>query len=118
MNTFLKPKNISFLNQFRYLAQQKFESFKRDFEIKLPVLIPETYIVIQLDGVNFSTFTTINKFHKPVDMRSIDLMNYCAMDLFKEKYSHTKFAYGFSDEYSFALELKSNIFNRNFWYIN
>jgi len=86
-------------------------SMKQNFEINT-TLLGETYTAFKLDGVSFSRFTSSKKLHKPNDQRHVNLMNQCAGDLYKQYKSEMIAAYGFSDEFSFILDKKSEIHKR------
>ena len=51
---------------------------------------------------------------KPNDQRNVNLMNYCAKKLFEDFKHDILCAYGFSDEFSFALHRESLLFERKF----
>ncbi len=87
------------------LVKEKFEVFNK--------LLPETYIIVCLDGVNFKKFCTVNSFEKPVDLRNVNLMNSCALKLMKQYSNDIVCAYGFSDEFNFILKPNSEILRRN-----
>jgi tRNA(His) guanylyltransferase len=83
------------------MACSKFEYVKK-FE-KHEELLPQTYIVVRIDGKGFTKFCERHKLKKPNDMRLVDLMNSSAlyvMNMFKDIFM----AYGQSDEYSFAFK--------------
>jgi len=65
-----------------------------------------------VDGVNFKKFTKLNSFHKPNDQRNINLMNACAKEIFTRHKHDILCAYGFSDEYNFAIKKSSLIYDR------
>lgn len=92
------------------MANSRFEYVKK-FETHMTVL-PETYIVIRIDGKNFHEFSDSYKFDKPNDIRAINLMNACAKNLVLKYKSEMICAYGESDEYSFILRKDTQLYNR------
>eukprot|EP00835_Amoeboradix_gromovi_P005232 NODE_474_length_8025_cov_0.281983.p2 type:complete len:254 gc:universal NODE_474_length_8025_cov_0.281983:3035-3796(+) len=94
-----------------FLLQMMFKySYVRQFEPNNK-LLQKTYIIVRIDGKNFSKFTEVNEFEKPNDIIGIDAMNSAALHCMKE-FLDIKMAYGQSDEYSFLFEPKSNPCNR------
>ncbi|CAI2168628.1 18818_t:CDS:2 [Funneliformis geosporum] len=91
------------------MAKSKYEYVKQ-FE-KDDSLIPNTWLVIRLDGHGFHKFSDRHQFEKPNDHRALDLMNKCAEAVMIEIHDII-LAYGQSDEYSFILKKESNLFNR------
>lgn len=49
-------------------------TYVKQYESPL-VLLPQTYIVIRIDGKGFHKFTSLNNFDKPNDINAIKLMN-------------------------------------------
>lgn len=102
------------INPFRSIttttmAKSKFE-YVRQFESET-VCLPNCWMVIRIDGRNFSKFTDSHQFVKPNDARALELMNRAAttvMDEFRE----IVLAFGQSDEYSFIFKKDSQVFNR------
>ncbi|CAR25958.1 hypothetical protein ZYGR_0A05290 [Zygosaccharomyces rouxii] len=92
------------------MAKSRFE-YVRDFEQR-DVLIPETYIVVRIDGKKFHEFSNYYKFEKPNDMRALKLMNACAKNVLLQYRSEVILAYGESDEYSFILRSDTTLYNR------
>ncbi|TGZ84342.1 putative tRNAHis guanylyltransferase [Ascodesmis nigricans] len=74
-------------------------------------LLPNTWIVIRLDGRGFHKFTARHGFEKPNDKRALDLMNACAEAVVTDL-PDVIFAYGVSDEYSFVLKRECELFER------
>ncbi|KAG8383435.1 hypothetical protein BUALT_Bualt04G0012900 [Buddleja alternifolia] len=62
-------------------------------------LMPNTWIVIRIDGCHFHRFSEVHEFEKPNDAHALDLMNSCATSVLEE-FKDIVFAYGVSDEYS------------------
>jgi tRNA(His) guanylyltransferase len=84
--------------------------YVKGFEVN-DALSPETYIVIRIDGRGFRRFTDEHLFEKPVDARGLALMNAAAAAVMRE-WGDIIFAYGHSDEYSFALPPRATVFGR------
>lgn len=55
------------------MACSKFEYVKK-FEYSQP-LLPNTFLIVRIDGKGFSKFTTLHDFKKPNDFDAINLMN-------------------------------------------
>ena len=91
------------------MANSKFEYVKK-FEHSNS-LLPNTYMVVRVDGRGFTGFTDAHKFEKPNDMRGLKLMNKCAKEVMKN-FNEIIIAYGDSDEYSFVFKKSATIFNR------
>ncbi|KAI3653083.1 hypothetical protein MP228_002508 [Amoeboaphelidium protococcarum] len=91
------------------MACSKYEYVKK-FELS-DAMLPNTYIVVRIDGRGFSRFTKEHKFEKPNDLRGIQLMNSCAERVMKD-FSDITLAYGQSDEYSFLISRSSNLYHR------
>ncbi|XP_071441713.1 probable tRNA(His) guanylyltransferase [Hetaerina americana] len=91
------------------MAKSSFE-YVRKFETEERCL-PNTWIVIRIDGKGFHKFADIHSYEKPNDKRALDLMTKCAkfvMDEFRD----IRIAYGQSDEYSFVFKKDTNLYNR------
>ncbi|PHH70881.1 hypothetical protein CDD80_5672 [Ophiocordyceps camponoti-rufipedis] len=91
------------------MANSKFE-YVRHFE-QADVLLPNTWIVIRLDGRAFTKMCAKYKFTKPNDRRALDLMNTAAKAVVSDLPEIT-IAYGVSDEYSFVFHKTCNLFDR------
>ena len=68
---------------------ERIKKYESEYDIRIP---KNKYIIIRLDGKNFSTFT--RGFHKPFDTNFIKAMNYTQMDLLNHfpvctTYSHS-----------------------------
>ena len=63
----------------RSMANSKYE-YVRQFETH-DVLLPETYIVVRIDGKKFHEFSKYYDFAKPNDERALKLMNACAKNV-------------------------------------
>ncbi|KAK6583515.1 hypothetical protein PZA11_004591 [Diplocarpon coronariae] len=79
------------------MANSKYEYVKA-FE-QPDSLIPNTWIVVRIDGRGFHKFSDRYAFEKPNDRRALDLMNAAAMAVMNEM-PDIVIAYGVSDEYS------------------
>jgi tRNA(His) guanylyltransferase len=91
------------------MANSRFE-YVRNFE-QNDRLLPGCWVVIRIDGRSFSRFTSEHKYVKPLDRRGIDLANACAARVMQELGDITC-AYGQSDEFSFVLPPRSNLYSR------
>lgn len=91
------------------MAKSSFEYVKK-FEHD-DSLLPNTWIVIRLDGKCFHKFADDHNFTKPNDLRALKLMNYAAYTVLKE-YSDILLSFGQSDEYSFVLRKDSCLYKR------
>lgn len=91
------------------MSKSKYE-YVKNFESHNACL-PETFILIRIDGKGFSKFTTTNKFEKPNDRPALNLMNKAAMEVCK-MFNDIFLAYGQSDEYSFMLSRASTVYSR------
>lgn len=103
-------KNLTSNNQYiKKMAQSKFE-YVKNFENEIKCL-PNCWIIIRVDGKNFSKFTDTHKFIKPNDIRALELMNTAAKSVMKE-YNDVILSFGQSDEYSFVLKKNTELYNR------
>ncbi|KAI1342824.1 Thg1 C terminal domain-containing protein [Xylariaceae sp. FL0016] len=91
------------------MANSRFEYVKQ-FE-QNDYLLPNTWIVVRLDGRGFTKLCAKYKFEKPNDRRALDLMNDAAKAVVTELPDIT-IAYGVSDEYSFVLHKSCTLFER------
>ncbi|EXV01943.1 tRNAHis guanylyltransferase family protein [Metarhizium robertsii] len=91
------------------MANSKFE-YVRNFEQPDP-LLPNTWIVVRIDGRAFTKMCAKYKFQKPNDRRALDLMNVAAMAVVTD-IPEIIIAYGVSDEYSFVLHKSCDLFER------
>ncbi|KAH8906228.1 tRNAHis guanylyltransferase [Coniochaeta sp. PMI_546] len=85
------------------MANSKFE-YVKNFE-QPDILLPNTWIVVRIDGRGFTNFA------KPNDRRALDVMNAAAKAVVTEIPDIT-IAYGVSDEYSFVFHKTSTLFER------
>ncbi|XP_034943148.1 probable tRNA(His) guanylyltransferase [Chelonus insularis] len=91
------------------MAQSKFE-YTKQFESER-MCLPNCWIVIRIDGWNFTKFCDTHKFSKPNDLRALGLMNAAASAVMKE-FKEIVLAFGQSDEYSFVFKKETESFNR------
>jgi tRNA(His) guanylyltransferase len=92
------------------MANSRFE-YVRKFE-QSDSALPSCWIVVRIDGRGFSKFVSEHKYIKPNDIRGIQLMSLCAAKVLAEFPSDVVLAYGQSDEYSFVIHKKSELFTR------
>ncbi|KAF7721639.1 tRNA-histidine guanylyltransferase 1-like [Apophysomyces ossiformis] len=88
------------------MANSKYE-YVRHFE-SADKLLPNTWLVVRIDGRGFHRFSQAHDFKKPNDRRAIDLMNRCAIEVMKDIKDITM-AYGQSDEYRRASKIASTV---------
>lgn len=91
------------------MANSQYEYVKR-FEQE-NYLLPDSYIVIRVDGKGFHKFSDFYGFAKPNDLKAIEVMNhaaYCVMNQFND----ILMAYGDSDEYSFLIRKLCELYER------
>lgn len=74
-------------------------------------LLPNTWIVVRVDGRGFTKMCAKYGFEKPNDRRALDLMNTAAKAVVTELPEIT-IAYGVSDEYSFVFHKACTLFDR------
>ncbi|KAF7863894.1 hypothetical protein EAF04_006859 [Stromatinia cepivora] len=91
------------------MANSKYEYVKA-FE-QPDLLIPNTWIVVRIDGRGFHKFSDKYAFEKPNDKRALDLMNAAAKAVMMEL-PDIIIAYGISDEYSFVFHKSCVLFER------
>ncbi|KAG4432099.1 Glucose-responsive transcription factor [Cadophora sp. M221] len=91
------------------MANSKYE-YVKNFE-QPDLLIPNTWIVVRIDGRGFHKFSNKYAFEKPNDRRALDLMNAAAMAVMNEL-PDIVIAYGISDEYSFVFHKTLALFER------
>ncbi|KAK1828546.1 tRNA guanylyltransferase [Podospora conica] len=91
------------------MANSKFEYVKH-FE-QPDQLLPNTWVVVRLDGRGFTKFSAKHGWEKPNDRRALDLMNAAARGVVTELPDIT-IAYGVSDEYSFVFHKTCTLFER------
>lgn len=91
------------------MANSRFEYVKQ-FE-RENLLLPETYLIIRLDGKGFHKFSKEYDFEKPNDLGALEVMNRAATSLVRQ-FPDIVMAYGDSDEYSFLLRKQCQLFER------
>ncbi|KAF8846879.1 tRNAHis guanylyltransferas-like protein Thg1 [Acephala macrosclerotiorum] len=91
------------------MANSKYEYVKA-FE-QPDLLLPNTWIVVRIDGRGFHKFSNKYAFEKPNDRRALDLMNAAAKAVMTEL-PDIVIAYGISDEYSFVFHKSCVLFER------
>ncbi|KAL7902014.1 tRNAHis guanylyltransferase [Trichoderma sp. SZMC 28014] len=91
------------------MANSKFE-YVRNFE-QPDSLMPNTWIVVRIDGRGFTKMCAKYEFEKPNDKRALDLMNAAAKAVVTDLPEIT-ISYGVSDEYSFVFHKTCNLFER------
>ncbi|WVQ95476.1 hypothetical protein IAU59_002573 [Kwoniella sp. CBS 9459] len=91
------------------MAKSRFE-YVRNYETPDP-LMPNTFIVVRIDGRGFHKFSDAHSFEKPNDRRALDLMDLAAKTVMDE-YKDVVLAFGESDEYSFLLRRSTKLYNR------
>ncbi|KAH7928112.1 tRNAHis guanylyltransferase [Leucogyrophana mollusca] len=91
------------------MAGTKF-AYVRNFELPDP-LLPDVFLVCRLDGHSFHRFSDEHGFVKPNDERALQLMDHAAKSLMSE-YNDIVLGFGESDEFSFLLQKRTNLYNR------
>jgi len=91
------------------MAQSKFE-YTRKFESE-DKLLPNSWIVVRIDGKGFHKFSDSHKFEKPNSKPALDLMNKCASSVMTE-FNEIILSYGQSDEYSFVFRPDTGVYSR------
>lgn len=69
-------------------------------------LLPNTYIVVRIDGKAFTKFTDTHQFKKPNDIRGIKVMLLAGLSVMNS-FTEIFLGYGQSDEFSFVFKKKS-----------
>jgi len=91
------------------MAKSRFEYVKK-FEVN-NICLPNTWIVVRIDGRSFHRFSDEHKFKKPNDIRCLSLMSRCSKEVMNQ-FHDIVISYGQSDEYSFVFKRNSNQFGR------
>ncbi|SNX81701.1 related to THG1 - protein required for tRNA-His guanylylation at 5` end [Melanopsichium pennsylvanicum] len=86
-------------------------AYVRNFELPDSV-IPETYLVVRIDGKGFHTFSKAHNFSKPNDAAALELMNEAARHVMSSLKGQIALAFGESDEYSFLLRKSTTLYSR------
>lgn len=92
------------------MANSKFE-YTKQFELD-DRLLPQTWLVVRVDGNSFSRLTSEHGFAKPNDERGLRLMNRCAEAVMEALGDDLVCAFGHSDEFSFVVPPRSNLLRR------
>ncbi|KAK8181271.1 Thg1 C terminal domain-containing protein [Phyllosticta citribraziliensis] len=93
------------------MANSKYEYVKAFERCQPDILLPNTWVVIRIDGRGFHKLTAKYNFSKPNDRRALDLMNEAGASVMREL-PDLILAYGISDEYSFVFHKDCNLFER------
>lgn len=88
-------------SQYEYVKQ-----YERDV-----YLLPDTYIIIRVDGKGFHKLSEFYGFEKPNDLRAIEIMNKAAYNVMNQ-FNDIIMAYGDSDEYSFCIRKQCELYER------
>ena len=91
------------------MAQSKFE-YTRKFEFE-DKLLPNSWIVVRIDGKGFHKFSDAHGFSKPNEKPALDLMNKCASNVMTE-FNEIILSYGQSDEFSFVFRPDTGVYSR------
>jgi len=91
------------------MANSKYE-YVRNFE-RDEILLPNTWIVVRIDGRGFHKLSTHYSFAKPNDTRALTLMNAAATHVL-QSLPDIILAYGVSDEFSFVFHRGTTLFER------
>ncbi|PHH92838.1 hypothetical protein CDD83_4510 [Cordyceps sp. RAO-2017] len=91
------------------MANSKFE-YVRAFE-QTDSMLPNTWIVVRVDGRAFTKMCAKYDFAKPNDRRALELMNAAAKAVVSDLPEIT-IGYGVSDEYSFVFHKSCSLFER------
>ncbi|XKL65496.1 hypothetical protein PGB90_008916 [Kerria lacca] len=73
--------------------------------------LPNSWIIVRVDGKSFGKFTEQHGFEKPNDKLGFDLMTRAAVNVMEEL-RDICLAYGHTDEYSFVFRKDTSCFNR------
>ncbi|SPO20051.1 related to THG1 - protein required for tRNA-His guanylylation at 5` end [Ustilago trichophora] len=92
------------------MAGTKF-AYVRNFELPDSV-IPDTYLVVRIDGKGFHKFSAAHNFAKPNDAVALELMNEAARYVMRSLKGQVALAFGESDEYSFLLRKSTTLYSR------
>lgn len=64
------------------MANSKYE-YVKSFELQ-DNLLPQTWIVLRIDGCHFHKFSQVHNFEKPNDEHALQLLNECSTDMLEE----------------------------------
>lgn len=99
---------------FRGMANSKYE-YVKNFE-KSDALLPNTWIVVRIDGHSFHRFSQLHDFAKPNDRGALELMNEAAKSVMRQ-FPDCVLGYGVSDEYSFVIRPSYTSYDRRESYV-
>ncbi|XP_011137786.1 probable tRNA(His) guanylyltransferase [Harpegnathos saltator] len=91
------------------MAKSKFE-YVKEFE-RDDHCLPNCWIVVRIDGRNFSKFCETHQFVKPNDVAALELMNRAAITVM-EDFKEIILGFGQSDEYSFVFRKDTELYKR------
>lgn len=91
------------------MANTRF-AYVRSFELPDP-LLPNTHLVLRIDGHAFHKFSDAHGFQKPNDERALQLMDKAAQTVMEE-YPDIVLGFGESDEFSFLFKKSTKLYNR------
>lgn len=91
------------------MAKSKFE-YVKEFE-RDDNCLPNCWIVVRIDGRNFSKFCDVHQFVKPNDVAALKLMNQAAITVM-EDFKEIILGFGQSDEYSFIFRKDTQLYKR------
>lgn len=103
--TTTQPAAATVRRSSRWAYVKQFEAVSNE------MLLPNVWVVIRVDGKNFSQFTRVHQYQKPIDHGAIHLMNTCALNVMRA-FPEVLMCYGQSDELNFLLARDTNLFNR------
>uniref|UniRef100_A0A158QS87 tRNA(His) guanylyltransferase n=1 Tax=Mesocestoides corti TaxID=53468 RepID=A0A158QS87_MESCO len=106
---FQRPRRLSQTSILQKMANSIY-TYVRDFEADSPCL-PNTWIVVRLDGQTFHKFAEKHNFVKPNDERALRLASEAAKRVMRQ-HLDIVLAYGQSDEFSFVFRRSTECFNR------
>ena len=93
----------------RSVACSKYE-YTKLFE-QHSTLLRNTWLVVRIDGHGFHRFSKQHGFHKPNDIRALQLMNTSARQVMLE-FNDIALSYGQSDEFSFVFLPSTQLYKR------
>ena len=92
------------------MAQSRFE-YVRNFECA-DNLLPNSWIVVRIDGKKFHSFTDKHGYSKPNEKAGLDLMAAAAKTVLQDFKGDIVLAYGQSDEFSFVFKRDTDLYSR------
>lgn len=91
------------------MANSKYQ-YVKSFEIE-HYLLPDTYIIVRIDGKGFHKLSKTYDFDKPNDIKALQVMNTAAHKLMNQ-FHDIVLAYGDSDEYLFLINKLCTLYER------